>query len=122
MLIHLPPPSKSVARSSPADHPFSQARSYLKASRGWEAQAQLVFEASAPQQKIRAVLSELRKLPQVVHLEGGPAVEEALVRELPALTQDLVLREYRVSGPGEFAAKIALFRESWSRSWTQPRS
>jgi hypothetical protein len=85
----------------PAHHPFSQVRSYLKQSRGWEAQAQLVFEANASTERIRDVLAGFRAHPQVAHLDGGPIVRDELVRGLPPLTADLVSREYKVSAAGE---------------------
>jgi len=85
----------------PADHPFSQAREYLKKTRGWEAQVQLVFEKDVAPARVHRILANFKTQTQVAHLEGGPVVEEVLVKDLPPLTRELVMREYRVSGAGE---------------------
>jgi predicted RND superfamily exporter protein len=86
--------SDAPVRIFPPDHPFRQALTYLKASRGWESDVSLLFPAGASREANERVIERVRKLPGIVTFESPYASLEFVRRGLPPLSRELVGREF----------------------------
>ncbi|WP_413289276.1 MMPL family transporter [Bdellovibrio sp. HCB337] len=91
--------SQTPSEMFPKDHPFQQAIEYIKETRGWVADASLVFEKHVSEDQKKTIIAELRKDPLIVKVEtyeqlvsyvssdiGRPLEKEMIAREVDIST------------------------------------
>lgn len=79
------------------DHPFRQAMSYIKESRGWITELSLVFEDSENAEFNRQAIEKVRAYPKVRGIESPYAVTDFLQKDLPAHRGTLAKSLYEMS-------------------------
>lgn len=85
--------SQTPSETFPAEHPFQQGIEYIKKTRGWVADASLVFEPHVSEDIKNHVLSVIQQDPLVVQIENYDDVEKFVSRGISkaaVLTQKMV--------------------------------
>ncbi len=95
--------SQNPSEVFPRGHPFQQGMEYIKKTRGWVADASLVFEKNLNSLRRAEILATVAQDPLVTRTETYDQVEKFVSQNIPAapLTQDLVSDELKHSSFSE---------------------
>lgn len=91
--------SQTPSEIFPKDHPFQQGMEYIKQTRGWVADASVVFKPSVNESRQKDIINTLAKNSLVTKTDSFEKVESFILRHIPraSLTEDLVRFELRHS-------------------------
>ena len=88
--------SQTPTEMFPASHPFQKAIDYVRSTRGWVADARVVFESGVSLDKKNQVLAQIKDDPLVVKIERFKDLEDYVSRPVTdPLLKALISREIR---------------------------
>ena len=81
----------------PEGHPIREATGYAEITRGWEAPLDVVFKDFDDAAFNRKVISDLKKMPEVIAVQDPYEILDFMTSKHPPLTSELIRREFTAS-------------------------
>lgn len=116
----------SPSRTFSSHHPYNQDLNYIKQTRGWEGQLDLVFTDSSEENANQAVLKELSKILTVRALLSPYDIRSFVIQDLPEYAKNSTLKDlensraYQQYFSTKGTAKAQLFLNSTSTDDLRP--